>query len=181
MTRWQTIEIAVGQSRRTVSARRDGDLWLVTVDGRAYVVDAVRVGACWSLLVSAPPDPGSPAAAGAPRAARSYEVRIEHGSAAPAVQVEGTTIPVARAARRPAAVGGSAETGRQVVVAPMPGRIVKVLVRPGDAVTARQGLVVVEAMKMENELRASRPGTVSEVPAVEGATVEAGAILVTLD
>jgi biotin carboxyl carrier protein len=60
----------------------------------------------------------------------------------------------------------------------MPGRIVKVLVRPGDAVEARQPLVVVEAMKMENELRAPKAGTVTEVRVTEGSLVEARTVLV---
>jgi biotin carboxyl carrier protein len=60
----------------------------------------------------------------------------------------------------------------------MPGKVVKVLVKPGDEVTARQGLVVIEAMKMENELRASRAGRVLEVHVDDGALVEAGRLLV---
>jgi biotin carboxyl carrier protein len=60
----------------------------------------------------------------------------------------------------------------------MPGRIAKVLVKIGDVVAARQGLVVVEAMKMENELRSPRAGTVVEVRVVEGARVESQALLV---
>jgi len=63
----------------------------------------------------------------------------------------------------------------------MPGRIVKVLVKPGDAVTARQGLVVVEAMKMENELRASRAGVVRDVRVAEGASVEANTLLMVVE
>jgi pyruvate carboxylase subunit B len=60
----------------------------------------------------------------------------------------------------------------------MPGRVVRVLVAVGDHVTARQGVVVVEAMKMENELRAPRDGTVTEIAVLPGAAVEAGAVLV---
>jgi biotin carboxyl carrier protein len=60
----------------------------------------------------------------------------------------------------------------------MPGRIAKVLVKVGDEVTARQGLVVVEAMKMENELRSPGAGTVTDVRVTEGARVEALALLV---
>jgi len=67
-----------------------------------------------------------------------------------------------------------------VIVAPMPGRIVRVLVKPEEAVAARQPLVVVEAMKMENELRAPRAGTVAEVRVAEGASVEANTVLVVL-
>jgi len=62
----------------------------------------------------------------------------------------------------------------------MPGKIVKVLVESGAVVAARQPLVIVEAMKMENELRAPRPGTVTDVLVSEGALVEAGAPLVTM-
>ena len=62
----------------------------------------------------------------------------------------------------------------------MPGKIVRVLARAGEAVRAREGLVVVEAMKMENELRADRDGTVAEVHAREGQLVEAGALLVVI-
>jgi biotin carboxyl carrier protein len=79
--------------------------------------------------------------------------------------------------------GSSAEqgtSGPRRIVAPMPGRVVKVLVRPGDMVDARQGLVVVEAMKMENELRAPGAGTVTEVKVTEGASVEANTVLVVL-
>jgi biotin carboxyl carrier protein len=60
----------------------------------------------------------------------------------------------------------------------MPGRIAKVLVKVGDVVAARQGLVGVEAMKMENELRSPRAGTVVDVRVAEGARVESQALLV---
>ena len=63
----------------------------------------------------------------------------------------------------------------------MPGRVVKVLVNAGDTVAAHQGLVVVEAMKMENELRAPRAGRVTRVNVVDGMSVEANAVLVTLE
>ena len=71
-------------------------------------------------------------------------------------------------------------TARRTIVAPMPGRIVKVLVKPGEAVSARQPLVVVEAMKMENELRAPRDGVVAEIRVAEGASVEANTVLLVL-
>ena len=70
--------------------------------------------------------------------------------------------------------------GPQQIVTPMPGRIVRVLVKPGDIVSARQGLIVIEAMKMENELRASGPGTVAEVRVSEGALVEANSVLMVI-
>ena len=59
----------------------------------------------------------------------------------------------------------------------MPGKVVRVLVKAGDAVRARQPVVVVEAMKMENEVRADRDGTVAEIHTRDGMSVEAGALL----
>ena len=72
-------------------------------------------------------------------------------------------------------------TGPRPLVAPMPGLIVRVLVVPGDAVQEGQGLVVMEAMKMENELRSSGAGRVTRVAVTPGAAVEKGAILIELE
>jgi len=78
--------------------------------------------------------------------------------------------------------GASAEpTGPAPLVAPMPGLIVRVAVKPGDEVRAGQGLVVMEAMKMENELRAVAAGRVRAVQAQPGMAVEKGALLVELE
>jgi pyruvate carboxylase subunit B len=71
--------------------------------------------------------------------------------------------------------------GPAPLVAPMPGLIVRVNVQVGEQVSAGQGLVVMEAMKMENELRASAPGTVKAVYATPAMAVEKGAILVELE
>jgi biotin carboxyl carrier protein len=71
--------------------------------------------------------------------------------------------------------------GEQRVTAPMPGRVVRVLVKVGDQVAARQGLVVVEAMKMENELASPRAGRVKEVAVSEGTSVESGRLLVIVE
>lgn len=85
----------------------------------------------------------------------------------------------ARAIRDLAAASGGA-SGPAPLVAPMPGMIVRVSVAPGDMVVAGQGLVVMEAMKMENELRAAGPGTVTAVRAVPGTAVQKGAVLIEL-
>ena len=74
-----------------------------------------------------------------------------------------------------------AATGPTAVTSPMPGKVVKLLVKPGDAVTVGQGLVVVEAMKMENELRAARAGSVQAVRVKEGQPVEGGETLLTIE
>jgi acetyl/propionyl-CoA carboxylase alpha subunit len=71
--------------------------------------------------------------------------------------------------------------GPAPIIAPMPGLIVRVNVNPGDRVTAGQGIVVMEAMKMENELRATAAGTVRSVEVSPGTAVEKGALLVALE
>jgi acetyl/propionyl-CoA carboxylase alpha subunit len=151
----------------------------VDVDGRRLAVDAVLVGsAAWSLLVG-------PAEAGH-HGRRSYEVGIVERPAGELwVYVNGRVVPVRfggqRWRRRRAGPAADTGSGPQRIAAPMPGRVVKVLVRPGEAVTARQGLVVIEAMKMENELRASRPGIVRDVRVAEGASVEAHTVLMVIE
>jgi biotin carboxyl carrier protein len=84
-------------------------------------------------------------------------------------------------ARVGAASGGGAGSPLSEVRAPMPGRIVRTLAAPGDAVEAGRGLVVMEAMKMQNEIRAPRAGTVKSIAVREGARVPAGALLATLE
>jgi biotin carboxyl carrier protein len=71
--------------------------------------------------------------------------------------------------------------GSVTLVAPMPGKVVRVLVKQGETVQEGQGLVVVEAMKMENELKSPKAGTITEVFAKEGSPVEANAKLLTVE
>jgi biotin carboxyl carrier protein len=160
-------EIEAGGQPRTVDVAVDGDAWQVTIDGRVCRASMVRAGDRWSLLV----------------ASRSYDVKFEPAAGgAWQVHIDGRTVPAGlrTSAQRQRGHGVSAaDDGR--VVAPMPGRVVKVLVTPGMAVEARQGVVVVEAMKMENELRAPRAGTVREVRVAEGASVEAQTVLVVIE
>ena len=75
---------------------------------------------------------------------------------------------------------GRAQAGGGVVKAPMPGLVVRVLVEPGQVVAAGTGLVVLEAMKMENELKAAGPGVVAAVTVRPGQAVEKGQPLVSL-
>jgi biotin carboxyl carrier protein len=184
-----TIEIELDGARRQVTLQRAGDLWIAGLDGREVVVSVVAAGGRWSMLLDPvlPPPGGSHdvqhVASGFSR--KSYDVAIEPTAGGElVVHVNGVAVPVAVIDRRRRARGGSRGEGDErrprIVVAPMPGRIVKVLVKAGEAVQPRQGLVVVEAMKMENELRAPRGGTVAEVRVTEGASVEANAVLVVL-
>jgi len=74
-----------------------------------------------------------------------------------------------------------AAQGRQAVIAPMPGRVMRVLVETGQAVEEGQGLIVVEAMKMQNEMKSPKAGRVVEVKVANGATVAAGDVLVVIE
>ena len=138
------------------------------------MIDVARVGDTWSLLVGDGP------------CRRSYEVTFSEGSGQSGqltVYVNGTPVVVDMPGRgrRRATPEADDRGGPVAVSAPMPGRVVKILVKVGDAVSARQGLLVLEAMKMENELRAPRAGTVKEVRAAQGALVEPGAVVVVLE
>jgi biotin carboxyl carrier protein len=163
-------EIQVGGRTRHVVVTRAGDGFTVAVDGRTRSVNAARIDAhTLSLLIGS----------------ASHEVSIAPGTGSGqlTVRVGATPIAVGLNGRRRSTGkedGGYASTGPQRVVAPMPGKIVRVLVKLGDSVRARQPLVVIEAMKMENELRASRDGTVAEVQAREAMSVDAGALLVVI-
>lgn len=75
---------------------------------------------------------------------------------------------------------GKSQGGPIVVSAVMPGKVVRVLVSPGDRVEAGQGLIVVEAMKMQNELRAPREGTIDRVAVAVGENVEVGDLLLVI-
>jgi biotin carboxyl carrier protein len=78
--------------------------------------------------------------------------------------------------------GGAAEAhGRASILAPMPGKIVRVLVKAGDEVTAGQGIVVVEAMKMQNEMKAPKDGRVIAIQVKENDSVTAGAVLAVIE
>ena len=159
-----TLQIEAGGRMRVVEVTRSGGKFLVAIDGRQHEVDVKEIGGVLSLLVGR----------------KSYEVSVEGSS----VHVDGIAVAVTIVPAQPS-WGRSGVSlvseGPQQVKAPMPGKIVKLLVKPGDRVEPRQGLVVVEAMKMENELRALAGGTVSEVRVAEGSSVEAGAILVVLE
>ena len=74
-------------------------------------------------------------------------------------------------------MAGAEAAGPQQVTTPMPGKIVLVLMKTGDAVDAGQGIVVVEAMKMQNEIRSPKSGTVERLLVVAGQTVNAGEVV----
>ncbi|MBR1841830.1 MAG: biotin/lipoyl-binding protein [Oscillospiraceae bacterium] len=118
---------------------------------------------------------------------RTYEVEVEHGEAVlldeyEAVAPAAAPAPVAAApAAAPAAAAAPAVTAAgETVAAPMPGTIVDVKVSAGQAVKSGDVLVVLEAMKMENEVMAPRDGTVAQVVTQKGAKVETGTPLIVI-
>ena len=164
-------EVEIGDRRLQVVVTRSGDGFAVSVDGRTRHVDAARIDAhTLSLVVDR---------------VWSNEVSIAADGARGVLDVHVGATPVSvtlngrrRWSRKDE--GGGSGSGPQRLTAPMPGKVVRVLVKAGDPVTKRQPVVVVEAMKMENELRASRDGTVSEVHVREAMSVDAGALLVVI-
>jgi biotin carboxyl carrier protein len=114
---------------------------------------------------------------------RSYDACVEETPAGLVVSIDGFRFEIeARDPRRWSrkSAGRGAE-GIETIASSMPGKVVRVLVAPGDSVEAGQGIAVVEAMKMQNEMKASRAGKVLSVPAKEGATVAAGEVLATIE
>lgn len=114
---------------------------------------------------------------------RSYDARVERTERATFVIVDGYHFEIAvRDPRRwLGRSGGLAAGGVETLTAPMPGKVVRILALPGDQVEVGQGILVVEAMKMQNELKSSRAGKVLTVLAKEGVTVAAGEALATIE
>jgi biotin carboxyl carrier protein len=114
---------------------------------------------------------------------RSVEVRVWQTLAGVSVDLLGVTLDAE--VLDPREIGprraGIGAHGRQNVTSPMPGKVVRVLVEKGSIVEAGQGLVVVEAMKMQNEMKAPKAGKVVALAARAGANVNAGEVLVTLE
>ncbi|MBI3698508.1 MAG: biotin/lipoyl-binding protein [Acidobacteria bacterium] len=110
---------------------------------------------------------------------RSYEVKIEPGEDCYYAAVNGRRYAVqVRDPRRLARARGALQAaGRQKVASPMPGKVVRVLVAEGAEVSAGQGLVVIEAMKMQNEIRSPKAGRVVALRVSEGAAVTGGETL----
>jgi glutaconyl-CoA decarboxylase len=119
---------------------------------------------------------------------KTYEVEVEHGEAMLIDEYEAKA-PVPPAAAAPAAVAAAPAAAAAApapvaagdgtpVTAPMPGNVLKVLVKPGEAVSEGQTLVILEAMKMENEINAPSAGTVKQIVADVGSVVATGDTLV---
>ena len=100
------------------------------------------------------------------------------------VIVNGKRIPVAvrdKKHLRGQAGAGADASGQVKLSAPMPGKVVRLLLNPGDEVAANQGVMIVEAMKMQNEVQSPRAGKIAEIKVTEGQTVNAGEILAVIE
>jgi biotin carboxyl carrier protein len=160
-------EIEINGARRNVefTPQTDGaSRATLKVDGRLVEADAVRLSqSAYSILLGG----------------RSLEVTAEETPSGLLIRTNDREFQVEifdpRSWRRRRGAGIELE-GRQQLVAPMPGKIVRVLVAAGEQVSSGQGLLVIEAMKMQNEIRSPKSGQVEKV-AREGQTVNAGEVL----
>jgi biotin carboxyl carrier protein len=164
-----TAEIA--GTEHALDIRRDGARVRASVDGRDYEFEALE------------PEPGIYLFT---LGGRVYECRVEGGAAREMCEVRvhdvAYEVSLIDPKRLRGARGAGTETsGRAQVAASMPGKVVRVLVEVGASVEAGDGLVIVEAMKMQNELKSPKGGRVVEVRAEAGATVNAGDVLVVVE
>ena len=160
------LEVRIGKSTRIVELEPGADRWRITLDGQPLDADAVEIAPnTFSILLRG----------------QSHEIRVtpsSNGTLTLQTGFEEFTAevldPRAWSGRRHSAVEAE---GRQQVVAPMPGKVIRIFVKAGDRVEAGQGLLVIEAMKMQNEICSPKSGVVKRVLAQEGQPVNAGEIL----
>ena len=163
----------IAGERYELNVRRDGVRLTAAIDERVYEIEAREIGAGIYLLIVD---------------GRVYECRVDRGGEARvlfSVQVSGQVYAVSLADPKrlsaAQATGTSAAEGSVEIIAPMPGKLVRVLVAAGAQVEAGDGLVVVEAMKMQNEIKSPKTGTVTKIHAEVGETVNAGDVLVVVE
>jgi biotin carboxyl carrier protein len=158
-------EIVVDSKKRRLELNRKGDAWVCLLDGHEILIDPVRVqDDVLSLLIDG----------------RAYEIKRERAAAGQGLWVDGARYEVEvrdpRSWRSRSRAAGD-DGGAKKLVASMPGKIIRVLVAEKEEVTAGQGIIVVEAMKMQNELKSPKQGTVQKLHVAEGSTVSAGDVL----
>jgi biotin carboxyl carrier protein len=157
---------STGKSKRVVGLEKEGSSYKVSLDGQPVNADVLLVaphtvsvilnGAAFEIHIAQSPDGTYTLQTGAHEfQADVCDPRAWRGRNRGALEAE----------------------GRQQILAPMPGKIIRLLVNVGDEVEAGQGLVVVEAMKMQNEIRSPKKGKVERLQAQEGQAVNAGDVL----
>jgi biotin carboxyl carrier protein len=163
------VQLASSNSKekpRVIELERNASGWRVTLDGRTAAVDALEIAPnTISILLDG----------------QSFEISVTPSANGKLKLHNGRQEFIAEVIDPRAWTGrrhGSVEAeGRQQIVAPMPGKVVRLLVNAGEHVEAGQGLLVVEAMKMQNEIRSPKSGTVERILAREGQPVNAGEVL----
>jgi biotin carboxyl carrier protein len=164
------FDFRISGKTRTIELQRNSERWQISLDGTALDADAVEIAPnVFSILLNG----------------ESFEVRIAPTSEGKLTlqtrHQDFTAEVVDPRAWRDRRHGAVEAEGRQQIVAPMPGKVVRLLVKAGDKVEAGQGLLVVEAMKMQNEVRSPKTGTVERLLAKEGQPVIAGEVLAWID
>lgn len=162
------LKLKIGGRTRTVKINSAGGRVEFSLDGQGVAADLVEVERnIFSVLISGV----------------AFEVRIEQALQRAHIWVDGceyiAELDDPRQWRRVGDAALGAE-GRQRVFAPMPGKVLRVLVEQENTVKAGQGLLVVEAMKMQNEIKSPKEGKVERVNVSEGQTVNAGEVLLTI-
>jgi biotin carboxyl carrier protein len=160
------LTTASGPKTRIVDLERVSDRWRILLDGEPVQADVVEIAPnTLSILIRG----------------ESHEIRISRGPGENLSVQTGlrefiveVSDPRSWRGRR---LGHVEAEGRQQIAAPMAGKVVRLLVKSGDQVEAGQGLLVVEAMKMQNEIRSTKSGTVERLLAKEGQPVNAGEVL----
>jgi biotin carboxyl carrier protein len=163
-------EILIANKSRIVELQRDGARWQISLDGAATDADAIEVApGIFSILLNG----------------ESHEIRVAPNADGTLTIQDGPNEFKAEVADPRSWRGRKQDAaeveGRQKIVAPMPGKVIRLLVKPGDKVEAGQGILVVEAMKMQNEVKSPKSGTVEKLLAKESQPVNAGDILAWID
>ncbi len=160
-----------GQEHALTIDRRDGRIF-ATVDERTYELELREVGPGAYLLLNGTDVYDCQVAAPSERPL-AFEVHLRGNS------FEVTIVDPKRL--RSGQTVGKSDQGAALILAPMPGKVVRVLVELGAEVEAGTGIVVVEAMKMQNEMKAPKAGTVVKLNASTGATVTTGEVLAVIE
>jgi biotin carboxyl carrier protein len=164
------FEVVINNTPRIVDLEHEANHWRITLDGKLVDADAIEIAPnIFSVLLNG----------------KSHEIRVTPTPSGELTLQTGrnefTAEIIDPRAWRGRRHGALEAEGRQQILAPMPGKIIRVLVQAGEKVQAGQGLLVVEAMKMQNEIRSPKSGTVERLLVKEGQPVNAGEVLAWID
>ena len=154
-------EVRIGGKKHLVEIKRAGERWSFRIDGEPVEADVAELSpAVYSILLGG----------------RSFQVRVERVAGELAIEIGSRRVAaeVIDPRRRRGERGELECEGKQQIRAPMPGKVVRVLIGQGQKVEAGQGVLVLEAMKMQNEVRSPKSGTLERLLVTEGQAVNAG-------